>query len=122
MISQLLHRTVYELSKKDLLFLGDDIIVRGFLERSYLLTSTNLKQGTGLAQKAAEKGFVYIKWLPNVPFQCNGGSPLAKRVLGSCRGVRGHLWVHGGPGAARPAAADGRTAPPFPPMEPGAPG
>ena len=70
-ISPLLQRAVYGLSKKDLLFLGYDIIVRGFLECSYLLTSTNLKQAIGLAQKIVEKSFVYIKWLPNFPFQCN---------------------------------------------------
>lgn len=48
---QLLQKTVYGLTKKDLLFLGYDIIVRGFLEHSYLLTSTNLKEAIGLAQK-----------------------------------------------------------------------
>lgn len=41
---QLLQKTVYGLTMKDLLFLGYDIIVRGFLEHSYLLTSTNLKE------------------------------------------------------------------------------
>lgn len=68
---QLLQRTVFWPTKKDLLFLGYDIIVRGFLEHSYLLTSTSLKEAIGLAQKIVEKIFVYIEWLPYFPFQCN---------------------------------------------------
>lgn len=88
---QLLWKTVYGLTKKDLLFLAYDIIVRGFLEHSYLLTSTNLKEAIGLAQKIVEKSFVYIKWLPYFPFHCNWGSHLAKHVLGFCQYILGQI-------------------------------
>lgn len=76
---------------RKMLFLGYDIIVRGFLEHSYLLTSMNLKEAIKLAQKIVEKSFVYIKWLPYFPFQCNWGSHLAKRVLGFCQYISGQL-------------------------------
>lgn len=46
---QLLQKTEHRLTKKNLLFLGYDFIVRGFLEHSYLLISTNLKEAIGLA-------------------------------------------------------------------------
>lgn len=88
---QLLQKTVFWPTKKDLLFLGYDIIVRGFLEHSYLLTSTSLKEAIGMAQKIVEKIFVYIEWLPYFPFQCNWGSHLARCVLGFCQYILGQL-------------------------------
>lgn len=42
-------------------------------------------------KKIVEKSFVYIKWLPYFPCQCNWGFHLAKRMLGFCQYVLGQL-------------------------------